>query len=155
MTQPPPYQGGYPPQHNPGGYGQQQPGPTPSGFPQAGGPPSGFPPAAGGPTGPPPAPPSNKGKIGSIIGGIVLLLVIGVGYIGVKYLLGAGIGKAADEAEGDTNIADVGDCTSKSANENSTDASDVVTVSCDSKEAYFEVVKREDDPEGLDGEKAG
>ncbi|ADD43464.1 LppU/SCO3897 family protein [Stackebrandtia nassauensis] len=167
MTQPPPYQGGYPPQQDPygsGGYGQQNQ--TPSGFPQQGGSPSGyppppggspsgFPPAGGGPGGPPPVPPpSGTGKkIGGIIGSIALVLLIGIGWIVVKYVIGSGIGSAADHATGDTQIAEEGDCTTKSKNTVTTDASDVKVVDCKAEDAFFKVVKRIDDPSGTDGEK--
>lgn len=162
MTQPPPYQGGYPQQ--PGPYGQQpgQPvppangfptgGSSPSGFPPPGGPPSGFPPPQGGPGAPPPKP---KNKALSIIGSIVVLVLVAVGFIAVKYFLREGANEVSSQVEGKTDIAEVDDCTTEFTNKITTDASDVKVVDCDDPKAFFKVVKREEDPSGTDGEAAG
>lgn len=177
MTQPPPYQGGYPQQPDPygaGNYGQPTPPPgggypqagppggfpppgggSPSGFPPAGGgTPSGFPPAGGGPGMPPPKP-SGKGKVLGAVGGIVVLVVAAVVIFGAKALLREGADQINSESKGKTDIAEVDDCTTKFTNKYTTDASDVKVVKCDSKDAFFQVVKREDNPSGSDGEKAG
>ncbi|GAA4896264.1 hypothetical protein LX16_1390 [Stackebrandtia albiflava] len=145
MTQPPPYQGGYPgqqPPQQPGygqqtpppqqpGYGQQQghPGQTPSGFPAAGGP--GTPPPGGGFGGAA----KNVGK------NIALRIVIAVV---VVVVLGAG-GWIISVMTGDTSVADVGDCTTQALS-----AEDVKTVDCADPEAYFNIVAREDSPSGSD-----
>lgn len=166
MTQPPPYQGGYPPQEPPQqpgygqppqqpGYGQspQQPGygqpPQQPGYGQApqqpGQPPSGFPPP-GGPGAPPPPgggqPAKSAGKnlvIRLVIAGVALLLLLGGIWL-------------VNVFTGDTSVAAVGDCTNQSADTTREDASDVKTVACDSEEAFFEIVAREDSPSSNDHE---
>ncbi|HZE41764.1 MAG TPA: hypothetical protein VE172_23440 [Stackebrandtia sp.] len=171
MTQPPPYQGGYPQQPDPyanNGYGQPAPPPpgpaggTPSGFPsnpQPGGgqpygqQPSGFPsnPQAGGPV---PPPPSGGKKVGKTIGGIIAVIVVLVLVFAGKVLLRVVLDDGVAEATGDTEVADKGDCTTKFSSKVSTDASDVTVVKCSAKDAYFKVVGRDDDPTETDAEKA-
>ena len=130
MTQPPPYQGGYPPQQPPPP-GQQPP------------PPGGYPPPPGGnPSGFPPPPPPKKGNPAlKILGSIGALLLVGIGIFAVKLLILDGVSSAADHASGDTNIAEVDDCTN-----DATDANSIKVVDCGDPDAFYKVVQREDDP---------
>lgn len=146
MTQPPPYQGGYPqqPEQQPG-YGQPQP---PSGFPPppGGANPSGFPPPPGGagPAGFPPPPPGNNKSSSSVLkvlGGIGVILLVGIGWVVFKFVLATGASNVIDHATDDTQVAEVGDCTNDSII-----ASQIKTYECDDKEAVFKVSAREDDP---------
>ncbi|HIW62733.1 MAG TPA: hypothetical protein H9881_09775 [Candidatus Stackebrandtia excrementipullorum] len=161
MTQPPPYQGGYPAQEPPQqpGYGQQPPPsqpvpgqpqppaqgnvPPPPGYGQQP-PPSGFPP----PGAPGTPPPSGFGQTAKNAGkGLALRLAL---IVGILALLGGGAW-VFNVLSGDTSVSGVGDCTNKSANRDD-DASDIKTVDCESPDAYFTIVAREDDPSSNDHE---
>ncbi|MFD0559188.1 hypothetical protein FB566_5151 [Stackebrandtia endophytica] len=163
MTQPPPYQGGYPPQQ-PGQGQPQQPGyqPVPGqaqqpgyqpGYDNTQQTPSGFPPP--GAPGTPPPPPGGGGfgdnaKNAAKSAGKGLLIRLGVaGAVILLLLVG---GWVVSVLTGDTSVAAVGDCTNQTADTSSDDASDVKTVDCSSEEAFFKIVARTDDPSSNDHE---
>lgn len=161
MTQPPPYQGGYPPQQPPQQPGQgqpqqpgysQQPGqgqPQQPGYDNTQQTPSGFPPP--GAPGTPPPPPGGGGVGGAAkSAGKGLLIRLGVAAAVIVLLLVGGW--VVSVITGDTSVAAVGDCTNQSADTNSDDASDVKTVDCGSEEAFFKIVARTDDPSSNDHE---
>jgi|GEM_PF-3839445 len=174
MTQPPPYQGGYPPQQPPQqpgqgqpqqpGYGQQpgqgqppqqpgygqQPGQGQPGYGQPGQNPSGFPPPGAPGTPPPPGGGGfgDNAKNAAKSAGKGLLIRLGIaGAVILLLLVGGWI---VSVVTGDTSVAAVGDCTNQSADTSSDDASDVKTVDCASEEAFFKIVARSDDPSSND-----